>query len=677
MKIGFYSRLAWNNIKKNARLYIPNILSGIGLTAVLYIFLTLSMDERLQSVHGGAYLSDLMPLGTMVVGLLSFILILYTNSFLMKQRNHEFGLYNVLGMEKRHIGRILFWEMAFCACCVLAGGLAAGVIFYKLCALLICRIMSVNSVLGFYHVSLKTLVPSVLFFLALYMLTYLFNRIRIARMKPTELLQSAHVGEKEPRVKWLLLLVGLISLGAGYYLSITTKEPLQAIFLFFVAVVLVILGTYCLFVTGSIALLKGLKQNPGFYYQKRHMVAVSGLLYRMKQNAVGLASISILATMVLVMVSTTVSLYAGIEDTLQRQYPHQVLMSANYTVDEEYVEVPMEDLLALAKEAAEENQLELSFTEEQRYFACAFRRDGDALWTDRSNMSGNLMEAFFITEEDYEKLTGVHLELEENQLAVYGLPVNTGQVSDSLTFDGERFECLPILEEYPISMAEYALVDCFGFVTSDENTFQYIFQLQKESYQEYASEISHKLVFDFKEEDRAAEVYPSYFSDLRSKIMEYVNAISGSDGSYGTVIDSKWDTKEYLYGMYGTLFFLGILLSIIFLFATVLIIYYKQISEGYEDRTRFQILQKVGMSPEEVKGTIRSQILLVFFLPLLVAAMHVAFAFPILCRLLRILFQPNQTLFLTCTGITLGVFAVIYVLIYSITAKVYYKIVRQ
>lgn len=430
-----------------------------------------------------------------IVTLLSLILVLYTNSFLMKQRNREFGLYNVLGMEKRHIGKILFWETAICTLFVLTGGLTAGIILYKLCALLICRI-------------------------------------------------------KEPKAKWLLLLIGIASLSTGYYISITTQEPLKAIELFFAAVILVIIGTYCLFITGSTALLKLLKRNQKFYYQKKHMVAVSGLLYRMKQNAVGLASITILATMVLVMVSTTVSMYAGIGDTIKKQYPHQ------------------------------------------------------------------------------------------------------------------------------ISMAGFNIVDCFGFVVSDETVFQRIYELQKEAYQEYASEVSCELVIDFEDEEAATAVYDQFADSLKQQMFQYVDSQPNSDGGFGMSVDSKWDTIEYLYGMYGTLLFLGLLLSIVFLFATALIIYYKQISEGYEDRNRFQIMQKVGMSADEVKEAIRSQILLVFFLPLIASAMHIVFAFPILTRLLKVLFQPNQALFMGCTIGSLGIFAVIYVLIYSITAKIYYQIVK-
>lgn len=676
MKIGFYSRLAWNNIKKNARLYIPNILTGMGLTAVFYIIFTLSVDNRLREVRGGRYLPTILPLGVVIVALLSLILVLYTNSFLMKQRNREFGLYNVLGMEKRHIGKILFWETAICTLFVLTGGLTAGIILYKLCALLICRILAVDSVLGFYHVTPQTLIPAALFFFTLYLLTYVFNRICIARMKPVELLQSTHTGEKEPKVKWLLLLIGIASLSTGYYISITTQEPLKAIELFFAAVILVIIGTYCLFITGSTALLKLLKRNQKFYYQKKHMIAVSGLLYRMKQNAVGLASITILATMVLVMVSTTVSMYAGIGDTIKKQYPHQISMSASYEANGENVNIPEDELLILVRSAARENHLNLSFAEQQRYLGCAFRREGDTFWTDRSDMSGNLMECWFITADEYRKLTGKQLSLSENQMAVYGLPDNDGKTPDSFTVGDSRFDCTTELNSYPISMAGFNIVDCFGFVVSDETVFQRIYELQKEAYQEYASEISCELVIDFEDEEAVTAVYDQFADSLNQQMFQYVDSQPDSDGGFGMTVDSKWDTIEYLYGMYGTLLFLGLLLSIVFLFATALIIYYKQISEGYEDRSRFQIMQKVGMSADEVKGAIRSQILLVFFLPLIAAAMHVAFAFPILTRLLRVLFQPNQALFMGCTIGSLGVFAVIYVLIYSITAKIYYQIVK-
>lgn len=676
MKHRFYARLAWNNIKKNARLYVPNILTGAGLNAVFYIIFTLSQDNRLRDVRGGSYLPTIMPLGVVVVALLSLILILYTNSFLMKQRNREFGLYNVLGMEKRHIGCILFWETVISTLCVLTGGLVTGIILYKVCALFICRMLQVDSVLGFYHVSPTTLIPSGLFFLVLYLLTYLINRIHISRMNPIELMQSTHAGEKEPPIRWLLLLIGIASLSGGYYISITTEEPLKAITLFFLAVILVIIGTYCLFITGSIALLKLLKQTPSFYYHKRHMIAVSGLLYRMKQNAVGLASITILATMVLVMISTTVSMYAGIDDTLQRQYVHPLTLSASYNAGGKTINIPDEDLLAIVHSAAKKHDLKLSFAESQHYLACTFGIQGNTLVTDSENVNISPIMCWFITAEEYKTLTGKSISLSGSQAAVCDLQENSSHLTGSLTIGKQTLECSTKLDSYPINLESFSIVDCYGFVVSDETVLQEIYKFQKAAYGDNASEITNELVVDFKDKNDAAAVHTEFTDDLSMQIAEYASSQPGYHGEYSMKLDSEWDMTEYLFGMYGTLLFLGILLSIVFLFTTALIIYYKQISEGYDDRSRFQIMQKVGMSANEVKESIRSQILLIFFLPPAAAAVHVAFAFPILTRLLNILFQSDQLLFMKCTLASLGVFAVIYIIIYSITANIYYQIVR-
>lgn len=677
MRAGFYRRLAWNNIKKNIDLYLPNILAGMGLTAVFYILSAIAQDKKLREIPGGSYLSTIMPLGVVILAVLSLILILYTNSFLMKQRNREFGLYNVLGMEKRHIGKILFWETAISSLFVLLGGLAGGMLLYKLCTLLICRILTVDSVLGLYFACPGAMVQTGLFFLGVYLLTFLLNQVRIARMKPTELLQSTHTGEKEPKVKWPLLLIGLVTLGAGYGISLTTKDPLHAIGLFFVAVILVIIGTYCLFVAGSIALLKAMKRNQRFYYQKNHMIAVSGLLYRMKQNAVGLASIAILATMVLVMVSVTISMYTSIGDTIRRQYPHQITLSAQYRVNGENAQVPCEDLLAMARNSAGEQDLKLSFAGQQRYLSNVFCWDGHTLWVDRDHEEGSLVEGWFITAEEYQNLTGAALDLAENQIAVYSRPENAGKIEGSFRMGDREFEVLPVLSEYPIYMGKYNVVDGFGFVVSSEDVFQYLYGLQKETELADYWVLSSAVLLDFEDEEAAAAASDAFVQDLRGQLQQYTNEKTGSAGEYNLRVDSKWAAAEDLKGMYGTLLFLGLMLSVIFLFATALIIYYKQISEGYEDRTRFRIMQQVGMSEGEVKGAIRSQIRLVFFLPLLVAAVHLAFVFPILTRMPEVLFQSNQVLVIGCMVASLGLFAMIYTLIYSLTAKQYYKIVKR
>lgn len=676
MRSGFYRKLAWSNVRKNHRLYVPSILTGAGLTSVFYIILTLAADERLGDVKGGAYLTDLMPLGTIVVGLLSCILILYTNSFIIKQRKREFGLYNVLGMEKRHVGRILFWETVFAGGLAVLLGAAGGVIFYKLCTLIICRILKVESVLGFYYVSPATLIPSAAYFCALYLLTCVLNRISIARMKPIELLKSQSTGEKEPKTKIVLLLVGILSLGAGYYIALTTKEPLKALTLFFVAVVLVIIGTYCLFITGSIAVLKLLKKNKGYYYQKNHMIAVSGLLYRMKQNAVGLASIAIMATMVLVMMSSTVSLYMGIEDTMDTMFTHQIYMDAGYYSGDDYQKIPNDQLFDMMQETAEEQSLTITYHGERRYLGCAFGYENGEMLLQRTNeFTPDVVMCFFITQKDYESLTGETLNLNGNEVAIHSLPSNQRRSMDTFKLKEEQYTCARQLDSFPISMSEYSIVDCYGIVLSNEEVFQNIDALQREAYGDQASEVIEQLVVDFADRDEMYDLYEGYFDALKGKISAVSEADENSDGGFGMSTNCYWDVKEYSYGLLGTLFFLGLILSFAFLFATALVIYYKQISEGYEDRGRFQIMQKVGMNEEETKSAIHAQIMLVFFLPLVVSGIHTVFAFPILTRMLRILFQSSILLFVGCTAASFAAFSLIYLVIYRLTARTYYHIV--
>lgn len=684
MKIGFYSKLAANNLYKNRRLYIPHILTGGGLTAVFYIVLTLSMDNRLREVRGGSYLPTLMPMGTAVMGLLSVILILYTNSFLMKQRKQEFGLYNILGMEKRHVGQILLFETVFASLSSILLGLLAGIVLYKLCALLICRILMVDSVLGFYHISAATLIPTALIFAALYLITWLLNRIQLARMKPIELLQSSRTGEREPKVKWVFLVIGLLSLCSGYYIALTTESPLEAMVLFFVAVLLVILGTYFLFIAGSIALLKLLKRNQHFYYQRRHMIAVSGLLYRMKQNAVGLASIAVLATGVLVMISTTVSLYAGINDTLKQQHPHQLNYFANYSTGEnpeDNVSIPPEVLISFVEEAAKENDLELAYVQQQQYLSVAYMYREQTFITDQTTFTditsiNEVIECYFVTAQEYEVLTGKHLDLAENEIACYSSSSNKKELDDTFLLAQKEFSKAVSLDAFPFPMSADLVQNTYGIVVSNDAVLQSIYEDQAVAYGSAASELRNSIVVDFTDKDAAGKRIDAVYQYISNRILSYIKAQPDSNGGYSSSWNNVWATEEYLYGMYGTLLFLGLILAFVFLFATALIIYYKQISEGYEDRRNFQIMQKVGMSSREVKGAIRSQILLVFFLPLLVAAVHISVAFPILTKLLHIFFLSNDILFLGCTLATFGIFIIIYVAIYTLTARMYYQIVR-
>jgi len=677
MKTGFFLKTAWTNIKNNYRFFIPRILSEIGLLAVYYIVYTLKSDERITELRGGYYIAFCMSIGLVVMSLLSLILMLYTNSFLMKQRKREFGLYNVLGMEKRHVTRVLFHETAISSSLALLGGLALGMMFYKLSSLLICRLLKADIILGFDFLQIDSVLVSALFFVVIDLFTYLINCVGIAKMKPVELLASRATGEREPKVKWLIFLLGLIALGGGYYISLTTESPLEALLLFLIAVILVIIGTYFLFTAGSIFVLKVLKKNKKYYYDKKHMPAVSGLLYRMKQNAVGLASIAILATGVLVMTSTTVSLYAGMEQTLAENYPHHLLFEAAlYDEDDEMISLPIDELSSLITDAAAASGATVKYTGATQSLDVAYTVDGkNFALNEDSDFSLYLGESVcltLITNDEYARLMGEKLDLADDEIAMVALSTNIGNFTysrDDIVLDGMPFS-VRHLTYFPVEAEMKSEMDCYGVVLPSEEVLDKLYEHQKEVYAFNASPYRVSLAVDFEDVDAAQKA--------TVPMQEYIGDYLDARATYGSFVrfDSVWHTRENYLGIAGSLLFLGIILGGVCLFATALIIYYKQISEGYDDRDRYQIMKKVGMSDEEIKSTIRTQTLYVFFLPLLVAGVHLLFAFPILNKMLRVLMLTNTELFITFSFLSFGVFALVYILIYLATAKTYYKIVH-
>lgn len=690
MKTGFFLKLARSNISKNRRFFLPRILSEAGLLCVFYIVFTLRTDERILQLRGGQYIEVFMSIGTAVMMLLSVILLFYINSFLMKQRKREFGVYNILGLEKRHICRVLFHETALSSLASVVLGLAMGTLFYKLCSLLICQLLNAEIILGFYFINAKSLALSGAFFLVLDVVSYGVNCVTIARMKPVEMLSSANVGEREPKVKWPLLVLGLLALGGGYYISLTTQNPLKALVLFFVAVILVIIGTYFLFVAGSIFVLKALKKNKRFYYNKKHMPAVSGLLYRMKQNAVGLASIAILATGVLVMISTTVSLYAGAEETVKRNFPQDYYLSARYLQwsDEGQLlhaeDMPRETLLRAVEQGAEKNGLTIKKMDFQEYLTVSYIYENDTLTCER--VSGNAADNLkglsvitYITEEMYRSLGGEALNLAKDEIAVCPMDIRqSGFDRPTLTIGEDTYQIKTTIPLFPISSGmEAAATNSYGIVVEDESVLAHIFDQQKAAYGEAASDYTRRIAASFAGRGANGDVGEKLERDVEAYLKEAAFPQQQEPGEGMTITgNTVWGARESVTAMCGALLFLGIILGLVCLFATVLIVYYKQISEGYEDRARFQIMQKVGMSRREVKSTINSQVLLVFFLPLVVAGMHLAFAFPILEKVLHILLLSSTSLFVACSLVTFGVFAAVYTLIYTATARTYYKIVR-
>lgn len=710
MRLGLFSRLAWSNIKKSHQLYVPHILAGTGLTAIFYVMLTLANDDRLRKIKGGYAIPSIMSIGVAAVAILSVILVLFTNSFLMKQRTREYGMYNVLGMEKRHVGCIMLFENLISTGILLVAGILSGLLMYKLCCLFICKMLRVETVLGFY-MEAEYVLKTVGIFAAMYFVAFLWNCIRLVRLRPVELLASAGVGEKEPKTKWIMLLIGLVTLGAGYTIALTTDSPLKAIPDFFKAVILVIIGTYALFLAGSIAFLKLLRRNKGFYYRRKNMIAVSDLLYRMKQNAVGLASIAILATGVIVMISTTVCLYVGIEATVKKYFLEgeaDMFVGGLYLWDEESTDsehaterrsgyIPEEELRKMTEQIVGKCGAEVESFQLLRFFSepLCFT-DGQASVV---KMSSSLttppkgtIEVVIIPLEDYNRLCKDNLELKENEIGWVALSEEAGDLTKELlseiSFGGKAYTLGPEVKHIPIMRSEAISTGYYGLVTPtmddidgivndlyrpEENHGWYYLRTNYRYY------VKLKGVSGMATRDGVTDGRRQSYYEFKELVDDYVKKLDTPEtGEHyeASTWETSWELRDEFLGMYGSLFFLGILLSMVFLFATALIIYYKQISEGYDDRGRFQILQKVGMTQKETKATIGRQIVIVFFLPLVTAVIHMVVAYPVIRKLLMLLMMPNDTLFLLCTACTVVAFAFIYMIIYRMTARTYYRIVR-
>lgn len=659
---GFYTRLAVTNIRKNSKTYFPYILASSATVMMFYNLLYLLLSKDVNSMHDSSTLSAVLGLGSIVTGIFAFILLLYINSFLIKRRKKEFGLFNILGMEKKHIARIMLLETVMIGLLCIGLGLIAGVLFSKLALLLLLKILAMNASFGF-EVPLRAVSITVILFGAIFLINLVYNVFQVHVSKPIELLKGGNVGEKEPQTKWLIALTGAAALGGGYFIALTVKSPLAALNLFFVAVILVIIGTYCLFTAGSIAVLKALRRNKRFYYRTNPFIAVSGMIYRMKQNAAGLASICILATMVIVMVSSTVSLYIGLEDALRTNYIREISVSASNVTYDDIKQV--DDAIA---ETVKIRGLSIHNPIRLLYASEAAVQDGNAFTGVRSAgfSSSGLSMLMFITAEEYHRIEGVSVELSEGEALVY---IVKGKLpGETLDFGGYslnirgRLDKMETIEEFS-PLKNSMLAQSYVIVTADEQDLNRARQALNEG-EEWLPGFQYNYLFDTKA-DRKAQ------ADLVSSL-QYVMR----DLSVPVFVEGREASKNEFISLYDVLFFLGLFLGALFILGTVLIIYYKQISEGYDDKERFAIMSKVGLSRGEIKKTIRFQVLSVFFLPLIMAVIHIAAAFPVICKLLTIFNMTNVPLYAICTALTILVFAVCYAMIYSLTARTYYRIVR-
>lgn len=666
MRNFFYFRLALTNIKKHARSYVPYIITCVITIAMFYIIksLAFNLDKNLSSIAAATSMS----LGCIVVAIFAIIFLFYTNSFLLKKRKKEFGLYNILGMEKKHMSALIATESLIISVISLVLGLIIGIALDKLIFMIVIKLLDGQSPLGFTIIPEAILHTVVLF--CIIFAAILLNSVRIVyTTKTIDLLQGSNTGEKEPKTKWLLAILGVLCLGGGYTISIISKNPVTTIGLLFIAIVLVVIGTYFIFVAGITVLLKLLRKNKGFYYKTSHFISISGMIYRMKQNAVGLANICVLSTMVLVMISTTSSLFIGMQDAIDAVLPYDYKITvAN---DETTNQQVKEDL----KKTAADNNIKITKFVDYEYLE--FNADlkyNCITASDYSVESKNLVGLIIVTQQDYNMLTNSNVRLSDGQVMMF-YP-NSFPYSDLTIFD-QRYkvkESRKISDFIPgKSLMGYSIYDSYGIVVKDNSQLEQISKYFKSYYSN--TEFSR---FNCSFYDCGFNVDAD-----QKKQLEFNQVLENSDIfdnlRYKNFVSYFFKSTMYqdFRDTYSSMFFLGIFLSILFIMATILIIYYKQISESYDDKERYEIMQNVGMSHTEVKRTIRSQVLTVFFLPLIVAGIHVAFAFPIMSRVLSLLGLINVTLYIICTVICFLVFALMYGIIFAITSRLYYKTVNK
>ena len=673
MRKGIFSKLAVQNIRNNKSTYIPYMITCIFCIAMIYMMEFLRDCPTLdQAVRHAAEVRMILSTGEVVVVIFCVIFLIYSNSFLMKRRQKEIGLYNILGLERNHIGIVLLLETIFTTILSLTGGIAIGILASKLSLLLLLRLLHIPAVLGFY-ISTKGIITCLLMFGAIFLLILLLNLRRIHLSRPVELLRGNNTGEREPKAKWLMALLGFICLGIGYYLAITTESPIKAISIFLLAVILVMTGTYLLFTAGSIVILKFLRRRKSFYYKTGNFISISGMLYRMKQNAVGLASICILSTGVLLMISMTVSIYFGMNDIMVNRYPYDTDISITGVGEEE-----CQTAIETFEKAISDNKVPVDKKAEEIYLTIISRIDhGQIQIAEPGTLteSGSVLTLSLLRQSEYKKLTGTDPVLQDGEILAWASKMT--EKPDSLTVNDSVFSVKKWLENSPLTCGRDIVYRNAVLVVTDSD-FEKFDRMRTEMYKNTSSapagqDLTVHLGLDITGSDETKIAYGT-------PVLDAIKALQDN----GQLSDNSWITsgiraQEYdsYYADNGSLLFIGIFLGSLFLLGTAMIIYYKQISEGYEDQNRFEIMQKVGLSHREVKSSIRRQILMVFFLPLLMAMLHISMAFPLIRRMLLLFGMTNTRLFIGCTAGTVLIFALVYGLIYLMTAKSYYHIVER
>lgn len=667
-----YFKLAKTNLSNNKPFYIPYIISSIITVAMLYMMSFLSDNKGLNKIMGADSLAIIFRLGVGIIVIFSYIFLFYTNSFIIKRRKKEIGVYNILGMEKRHLSKVLFVETMYSAVISLICGIIVGIVFSKFILMVLYGIIGIHKTVEFF-VNIHGIILCIVSFGILFLLTFLYNFMQIKLANPIELLRGTSVGEREPKTKILMTIIGVVCLAIAYYIAITTENPLNVLTLFFVAVLLVVIGTFAIFTAGSIALLKLLRNNKKFYYNKRHFMAVSGMLYRMKQNAAGLASICILSTMVLVVISTTVSMYVGIQDELMARYPNDVCVTVDYN---SVIDKSSEIEKAIFDEI---DSAEVKNKKAFSYLSVFVGQKGDNFTTDKEHLSFQNSYLFYIlSKDDFIKRDNSFKDKIGNISKGEAVVVlNKKYDKKDIKIFGQSYKVNKSFEHtYDNDLYVLSTLNGLGYIILDNNeSVQELYDVQEKMLGNGANYYTNKIRFDFKSGNKKQKI--AAYKKVDNAVKRYFKDNKNDKKEISSYwVESRQENEKNFYLLYGGLFFLGIFLGTMFLMVTVMIIFYKQITEGYDDRERYQILEKVGMSNREVKDTIKSQIRIVFVLPIFAAAIHVTAAFPMVYRLLQMLNLNNEKLFAGCLAVTIIVFAIIYYLVFKVTSRAYYRIVR-
>lgn len=680
MRAGLYPKLAWDGIRKNKRFYLPYILTCIGMVMMFYIIHYLAAMPTLKDMPGGDTMEMVLGLGAWVVALFAVIFLFYTNSFLMRRRQKEFGLYNMLGMGKNHLSLLLLWENGILFVISMVGGLLGGILLSKMAELFMLMLLG-GEVTYTLRIDPDAFGDTWVIFIPVFALIFLKGLIQIRRSSAIALIKSETVGEKPPRANYLLGIAGIIILAGAYYIALSIKSPLIAMAWFFLAVCMVIVATYLLFISGSVMLCRLLQKNKHYYYKPNHFVSVSSMVYRMKRNGAGLASICILSTMVLVIMMGAGSLYAGKEDSLNTRYPHEFAVSVDFLTDGEtkryseekadYFYAQVDEVLNSCDVTPENAEQVLSTT------ATGMLKDG-ALILDPSTVDAAntetmeyVTQVYLIPLSAYNQCMGTDKTLNSGEVFLHCVR-RTYDAPAIMLSDGTVLTVKEHLSDMMGSgEAAMQIIPSVFIVTDDMEAVMESFNKELGSMSgEYKCrlEVSYSFDADLSEEQQM---------ELGEAIRERVRELdyTGDGGFYSYNVACKAEERADFYGLFGGIFFLGIFLSILFLAATVLIIYYKQVTEGYEDEARFEIMRKVGMTAKDIRKSINSQMLTVFFLPLVTAAVHTAFAFPIVQKLLAIFNLRNTALSLMVTGVAIVIFGIFYGVIYKITSNAYYSIV--